>query len=86
MNKSLKFIDELIEIEKLRDIEWQKEQKNKGPKFNNSGDCAMVFHLKELKKLVEQEHFEIMSFKQTELLDRDIYYPKGNPGNISYII
>jgi hypothetical protein len=64
MKKSLEFIDELILIEKLRDAEWIREQKENNPDFKTVGEGAMVFHLKALKELVQSEYSDIVSLKR----------------------
>jgi hypothetical protein len=55
MKKSLAFLDELIKIEELRDAQWKKEMVKQNKSSQISGDSMMIYHLKNLRQLIEIE-------------------------------
>jgi len=55
MKKSLALIDDLIAIEEQRDRAHKITALKTGKGNQSLGESQMLFHLKELKKLVEEE-------------------------------
>jgi hypothetical protein len=55
MNKSIKFLDQIIEKAKLEDLEHKKLMLRKHRSSQAAGDSWMLFHLKELKELILKE-------------------------------
>ena len=56
MERSIALIDDLIEIEKARDIEFKKLALQANRESLAVGDSAMIYHLKNLKELIQVEY------------------------------
>ena len=56
MKDSLKLLNQIIEKAEIEDLEYKREMLEKHKASKSIGESWMLFHLKQLKELVEKEH------------------------------
>lgn len=58
MKESLKMLDQIIEKARFDDLQYKKQMIQKHEASKSVGESWMVFHLLELKKLIQEESNE----------------------------
>ena len=56
MKDSLKLLNQIIEKAEIEDLEYKRKMIEKHKASKSIGESWMLFHLKQLKELVEREH------------------------------